>query len=93
MQNSRRSALKQGDLVEVLWTDCNSPYRNEWFTVDDFKESPTVMEIHSLGYFVEQKSGYLRMAADVSKSNELETVVNRPINIPKGVILHIRRIT
>ena len=94
MPNSRRHSLKlkQGDLVEVTWVDCNSPYRNEWATVDDFCNSTAVMEIHSVGYFLQQKSGYLRMAADVSKSNELETVVNRPLNIPRGVILHIRRI-
>ena len=84
--------IKPFEPIEIVWKDANSPYKNEWATVDEHTASVTEMEIHSIGYFIEQKDGYIRIVADISESSLLETVVNRPLNIPLSDNVKIKRL-
>ena len=84
--------LKPGDAVEVVWLDANSPKDSVWQTVSGFMADSPKMEIISRGSFVEKRKGYIRIAGEISSSEDYEDVVNRVFNIPIGCIMSIRRL-
>ena len=85
--------LKPGDAVEVVWLDANSPKDSVWQTVSGFMADSPKMEIISRGSFVEKRKKYIRIAGEISSSEDYEDVVNRVFNIPIGTIKKIRRLT
>ena len=84
--------LKPGDPVVVRWIDANSPTSNTWMAVSDFKDSRPTMEILSLGFFVEERRKYIRLAANRSDTDEYVEVANRVFNIPIGCVKSVRRL-
>lgn len=87
-----KSRLTPGDPIQVRWIDANSPGSNVWQTVEDFQAESPKMEILSIGYFVEEKKGYLRMAGERSDSKDYVEVVNRTFNIPTACIRSVRKL-
>ena len=85
--------LKPGDAIEVIWMDANSPKEVVWQTVSDFISDSPKMEIISRGTFITKRKGYIRIAGEISSSDDYADVVNRVFNIPLGTIKKIRRLT
>jgi hypothetical protein len=84
--------LKPGDPVLVTWVDANSPKDTTWVEKDDFRQDSPIMEILSLGFYIEKKMKYIRMSACRSESDDYNEVLNRTVNIPIGCIKSIRRL-
>ena len=84
--------LKPGDAVEVIWLDANSPKESEWQTMTGFMADSPTMEIISRSSFVEKQKEYIRIAGEISSSDDYADVVNRVFNIPLGCIKSIRRL-
>jgi len=85
-------SLKRGDMVSIKWRDANSPRETVWMMADEFLQDTPVMEIYSVGYFVEKRDGYLRMVGEKSISDDFEEVVNRVFNIPVGCVVDVKRL-
>lgn len=83
--------LSPGDVVQVRWIDANSPPNCLWQTVQEFKEDSLIMEILSVGYFIESRDGYLRLSGERSASKDYQEVVDRVFNVPLGCIKSIKR--
>jgi hypothetical protein len=80
-----------GELLKITWIDANSPDTRSWTTVDSFRDTNPVMEIESVGFFIEKKNGFIRIAACKSGGDEYEETINRTFNVPIGCIKKIRR--
>jgi len=84
--------LKHGDAIQIRWEDANSPPENEWVSVEEFKVTSPRMEILSVGFFIEQRDGYVRMSGERSDSEEFVEVVLRVFNVPLGCVKSVRRL-
>ena len=84
--------LKPGDGIKVIWMDANSPKEVVWQTAREFVATSPKMKITSRGSFIEKRKGYIRIAGEISSSEDYEDVVNRVFNIPLGCISSIRRL-
>lgn len=88
----RIPSLKPGDAVEIKWVDANSPSPNVWITTEEAAERDPEMAIHSIGYFIGKRDGYLSIAGEKSMSDEFTDVVNRVFFIPIGCVTEVRKV-
>lgn len=82
--------LESHDIVEITWIDATSPSQTTWIQRDDI-DSP-IMTIKSLGYYLGEQDGYIRIAADMSVSDDYVDQIARLFAIPKGCVKRIRKI-
>ena len=84
--------LTPGDLLKISWVDANSPDTRSWTTTNDFRDTNPVMEIESVGFFVEKRKGFIRIAACKSGGDEYVETINRTFNIPTGCITRVKKV-
>jgi ribulose bisphosphate carboxylase small subunit len=83
--------LSIGDVIQIKWIDANSPPNCLWQTVKELKEESPIMEILSVGYYVETRNEYIRLSGERSASKKHQEIVDRVFNVPIGCIKSIRR--
>lgn len=84
--------LKPGDLIKITWIDANSPDPHSWIATENFRDTNPIMEIESVGFFIEKRAGFIRVAACRSSESEYTEVINRTLNIPVGCTRKVRKV-
>jgi len=82
--------LKQGDAVEVIWIDTQTPKESGWMGAEEytaFRSAP--MKMRNIGIYREHDKEYLGLCGCMDVDGEETTLI---MAIPLGCIKSIRRL-
>jgi len=84
--------LKMGDVIEVTWLDSNTKHHGGWEKEVDFFHEDTNLVIKSVSFFIGEKDGSIKLAADRFAMIGFETEINRTMTIPVGCIMTLKKL-
>ena len=81
--------LREGDIIEIIWSDTNEPEQRCWRrkseVIESVQDEDTAL-VKSYGYFLWEDKERIVIAGDIS----MEDFVSRDETIMKGFIKQIR---
>jgi hypothetical protein len=87
--------LKKFDQIEIIWQDTNYPGSAGWMSEEEHKNwiHNVGNLVQSIGYYMSQDKNFINLVGDCEADTTENMNFLRPINIAKGVIKTINKLT